>query len=101
MQKHSSLQNQIAQVNLFDLIGCDILSLLQFEYVFLSVYQLQSTSWSQAADVSTVEPALWIDGFAGFLLVLVVSTEYLLNKKVERMWMNYIVLVSKFIPFVF
>ena len=78
MQKDTAFKNLISEIDLFNFVWSDILALLQFEDIFFSVDDFECAAWTNAADVATVEPAIFIDSFVGSLLVFVVRLEYLI-----------------------
>ena len=51
----------------FYLVWCDILALRELEDVLLSVYDLKSTAWKELTNVTSVDPAVSINGISGLL----------------------------------
>lgn len=59
----------------FDLIRCYILSLGKLEDVLLSIDDLEGTVGKEHANVTSVDPAFRVDGFASLLGLAEISLE--------------------------
>jgi hypothetical protein len=72
-----------SSIHIFDLVRGHILSLLQFEDVFLAVDDLEGKSRCDLAHVTSMQPSLLVDSLLGDILHFVVALENLRTMNTE------------------
>lgn len=66
----------VAEVDVLDTLGRDVLTLGELEDVLLAVDDLESTELIELTDITSVEPAIGLNGLLVLLVVLVVLSEH-------------------------
>lgn len=84
-----------AGINVIYLLGCDVLALLHFENVLLSVDDFERTVWKDYSDIACVVPSIFINNFGSVYWIIEIFTKY--NRSSETNLSFWLLIVCQII----